>query len=51
MQKLIEWVEIPAADFERAVKFYGSVLNLELKIVDCGKEKMACFPFPARADL
>ena len=44
MKKLISWVEIPANDFERAVKFYNSVLDLDLQIVDFGEEKMACFP-------
>ncbi len=44
MTKLISWVEIPATDFERAVKFYSSVLNIELQVADYGHEKMACFP-------
>ncbi|HKK80890.1 MAG TPA: VOC family protein [Prolixibacteraceae bacterium] len=44
MKKLISWVEIPAADFGRAVKFYELVLCVELKVIDCGEEKMACFP-------
>lgn len=44
MKKLIAWVEIPASDFERAIEFYAAVLDLELQVVDCGKEKMACFP-------
>jgi len=45
MDKLIAWVEIPTADFERAVKFYSSVFKLELTPIDCGNgEKMACFP-------
>lgn len=44
MRKLISWVEISATDIERATKFYGRVLNLDLKVLDFGKEKMACFP-------
>ena len=45
MDKIIAWVEIPAANFERAVKFYSSVFKLELTPIDCGNgEKMACFP-------
>jgi uncharacterized protein len=44
MRKLISWVEIPATDFERAVKFYSSVLEVNLQSIDCGEEKMACFP-------
>ena len=45
MDKLVAWVEIPSADFERAVKFYSSVFKLDLAPIDCGNgEKMACFP-------
>ena len=45
MDKLINWVEIPSADFERAVKFYSSVFKMELTPIDCGSDgKMACFP-------
>ena len=44
MRKLISWVEIPATNIERAAKFYGKVLNLEIQVIDFGKEKMACFP-------
>ncbi|GAO29523.1 VOC family protein [Geofilum rubicundum] len=44
MEKLISWVEIPAADFQRAVKFYNKVLKLDMKGEDYGTEKMACFP-------
>lgn len=44
MKNLVSWVEIPATDFYRAVKFYNSVLEIELQVVDCGLEKMACFP-------
>lgn len=44
MKKLISWVEVPAVNFDRAVKFYSTILNLDLEKIDCGKEKMACFP-------
>ena len=45
MEKFISWVEIPAADFERAVKFYSAVFKLDLTATDCGSDgKMACFP-------
>ena len=44
MKKLISWVEIPATDFSRAVNFYNTILKTELQVVDCGAEKMACFP-------
>lgn len=44
MQKLISWVEIPTADFDRAVTFYNSAFKLNLQKEDFGQEKMACFP-------
>lgn len=44
MEKLIAWVEIPASDFERAVRFYEQVFDLKLKTVEGGGEKMAFFP-------
>ncbi|WP_321307211.1 VOC family protein [Marinifilum fragile] len=44
MQKLISWVEIPATNFDRAVKFYNFVFKLNLQKEDFGQEKMACFP-------
>ena len=43
-QKIISWVEIPATDFNRAVKFYSTILNVKFSVVEGGKEKMACFP-------
>lgn len=44
MTNLISWVEIPAADFKRAVNFYNSVLQTDLQIIEDEQEKMACFP-------
>lgn len=44
MEKLISWVEISTANFERAVGFYSKLLNTELKTEDFGTEKMACLP-------
>ena len=44
MASLISFVEIPAADFGRAVDFYSSVLKINMEKADCGQEKMAFFP-------
>jgi hypothetical protein len=44
MKNLVSWVEIPAVDFSRAVKFYNAVLGLSMQELDFGQEKMACFP-------
>ncbi|WP_298614059.1 VOC family protein [uncultured Odoribacter sp.] len=45
MKNRIEFVEIPAADFRRAVKFYETVFGVQLTVCDsCEYEKMAFFP-------
>lgn len=44
MKKVIAWVEIPATNMERAILFYNALLGLDLKLLDFGEEKMACFP-------
>ena len=44
MKKLISFFEIPASDFGRAAKFYETVLNLKLSMMECDAEKMAFFP-------
>lgn len=44
MKNLVKLIEIPAADFTRAVKFYETVLGIELTVCDnCETEKMAFF--------
>lgn len=44
MKNFIAWVEIPTVDFTRAVKFYNSIFKMDMQAIDCGEEKMACFP-------
>lgn len=44
MKKLVSWIEIPVVDFNRAVKFYQNILNIELDLKGEGEEKMALFP-------
>lgn len=44
MRSLIRWIEIPARNFERAVKFYQDLLKLKLQICDYGGTKMALLP-------
>lgn len=39
----INWFEIPAKDFERAVNFYRNVLDIELPVNNVGDSKMAFF--------
>jgi len=44
MKKLLSWFEIPASDFDRAVKFYQNVTETDLQVVGCEGDMMACFP-------
>lgn len=44
MKNLVAFFEIPAVDFDRAVKFYEIVLGCRLNAIDCQTEKMAFFP-------
>lgn len=44
MKKLVNWFEIPASDFQRAVNFYENLLGYKLKICNYETEKMAFFP-------
>jgi predicted enzyme related to lactoylglutathione lyase len=44
MKNLVAFFEIPVEDFGQAVKFYETVLGVELDVFDCETEKMAFFP-------
>lgn len=44
MKNLITIVEVPTSDFPRAMKFYESVLDTKLEVVDMEGIKMAMFP-------
>jgi predicted enzyme related to lactoylglutathione lyase len=45
MSNALNWFEIPAADFDRATKFYGTILAAKLEAVDMGPDyQMAMFP-------
>ncbi len=44
MKNALNWFEIPAADFARAVKFYSAVYNTELSTESMGPMQMAVFP-------
>lgn len=44
MKNLINWFEIPAADFKRAVSFYKAILKVEIKETDLFGAKMGLFP-------
>ena len=40
----VNWFEIPAKDYDRAVKFYSEVFNVELTPMDMPNMKLAMFP-------
>jgi len=44
MERIVSWVEIPTKDIEKSLKYYNNVFKLSLEAIDCGEEKMACFP-------
>ena len=44
MKNLISIVEIPTADFPRAVAFYQAILNTNIEEVEMGGIKMGLFP-------
>lgn len=44
MQNLINWFEIPAKDFKRAVTFYSAILGLEIKEAEMFGTRMGFFP-------
>jgi len=44
MQNAINWFEIPAADFDRAVTFYSTVLATEIQKAEFMGEPQAFFP-------
>jgi predicted enzyme related to lactoylglutathione lyase len=46
MKNVINWFEIPAADMDRAVRFYEGVLATKLKRENFGGSDMAVFPHP-----
>lgn len=44
MQNMINWFEIPATDFDRAVKFYTTILDIEINAHDFMGTKMGFLP-------
>jgi uncharacterized protein len=44
MQNIINWFEIATTDFERALSFYGTVMDMKLEKWPMGDHQMAFFP-------
>lgn len=43
LKSAINWFEIPATDFERAVRFYGDIYAFEMPTRDMGHVRMGFF--------
>lgn len=44
MRHFIHWFELPATDFDRAVRFYQQVFHVELKVEHFMADRIAVFP-------
>ncbi|HYG14675.1 MAG TPA: VOC family protein [Bacteroidia bacterium] len=44
MQNLVNWIEIPATDFDRAVKFYSTILDVTIQPNEFFGTQMGFFP-------
>ena len=44
MKHLINWVEIPVNNFERAMAFYSSILKTEINAFEMGGSQYGLFP-------
>ncbi|TGL04068.1 VOC family protein [Leptospira bouyouniensis] len=44
MDRLINWIEISVSDFQRAINFYETILNVNLQKMEMGNAKYALFP-------
>lgn len=44
MKNAINWFAIPARDLKRAVKFYNTIMDIELHMMDMGGREMGFFP-------
>lgn len=49
MKNLISIVEIPTVDFQRAVRFYQAIMNIQIEKVDMDGIQMGLFPGDAKA--
>ena len=43
-KNVLNWFEVPAVDFQRAVKFYSNILGAEMHITRMGDAEMGFFP-------
>ncbi len=51
MKSAIEWFDIPTSDFDRALKFYSTILGEQLKVTDYQGQKLGFFPMDQNGDV
>ena len=51
MKSAIEWFDIPTANFDRALKFYSTILGEELKVTDYQGQKLGFFPMDQNGEV
>jgi uncharacterized protein len=44
MKNLVNWIEIPVSNFDRAVKFYSSILGIEISSFEMEGAQYGMFP-------
>jgi predicted enzyme related to lactoylglutathione lyase len=44
MKNLVSIIEIPTADFKRAIKFYKTILNIDIEEMTMGDSTLGVFP-------
>ncbi len=49
-KNVISWFHIPTADFNRAVKFYSTILGNPINVMDFNGQKMGFFPMSGGPD-
>lgn len=51
MKNAITWFDIPASNFERALKFYSEILGSPLRVDDYLGERLAYFPMDPKGSV
>ena len=51
MKNAITWFDVPTTDFDRAVKFYSTILGSEIRIDESMGQKLGLFPMDQDGDV
>lgn len=49
MANVVTWFEIPAANFDRAIKFYSDIMDCQMHQQEMGETKFGFFPCEGQA--